>query len=137
MQNTLKTWIFDEIFPKNRKLELFSIKLTINLTIWVENSEKLDFLGKQVQISTLFLQIITCGYILAQLLKQLFFPPNQGGKILHSKSTKISTNYCRKHRNSPDSPPYTIEYKIVRNSYLLSQNWHFLKCHSNCSTNKV
>ena len=24
----------------------------------------------------------------------------------------------------------------MRNSYLLSQNWHFLKCNSNCSTNK-
>ena len=41
-----------------------------------------------------------------------------------------------KTENSPDSSSYTIEYKIVRNSHLLAQNWHFLKCHSNCSTNK-
>ena len=39
-------------------------------------------------------------------------------------------------KNSPNSSICTIEYNIVRNSHLLSQNWHFLKCHSNCSTNK-
>ena len=38
--------------------------------------------------------------------------------------------------NPPNSSINTIEYKIVRNSHPLSQNWHFLKCHSNCSTNK-
>ena len=39
--------------------------------------------------------------------------------------------------NPPNSSSYTIAYKIVRNSHLLShRNWHFLKCHSNCSTNK-
>ena len=38
--------------------------------------------------------------------------------------------------NSPNSSSYTIENKIVRNPHLLSHNWHFLKCHSNCSTNK-
>ena len=36
--------------------------------------------------------------------------------------------------NSTNSS-YTIEYKLVTNSHLLSQSWHsFLKCHSNCST---
>ena len=35
-------------FQKIGKFALFSIKLTINQTIWVENSEKSDFLGKQV-----------------------------------------------------------------------------------------
>ena len=39
-------------------------------------------------------------------------------------------------KKPPNSSIYTIEYKIVRNSHPLSQNWHFLKCHSNCSTNK-
>ena len=37
-------------FQKIGKIPPFNIKLTINLTIWVENSEKLDFLGKQVRI---------------------------------------------------------------------------------------
>ena len=27
--------------------------------------------------------------------------------------------------NSTNSSSYTIEYKLVRNSHLLSQNWHF------------
>ena len=35
-------------FRKIRKFALFSIELTINLTIWVENSEKSDFSVKQV-----------------------------------------------------------------------------------------
>ena len=39
-------------FQKIGKFSLFGIKLTINLTIWVENSEKSDFLLKQVRIFT-------------------------------------------------------------------------------------
>ena len=39
-------------FQKIGKFALFGIKLTINITIWVENSEKLDFSIKQVQIFT-------------------------------------------------------------------------------------
>ena len=35
-------------FRKIGNLTLFSIELTINLTIWVENSEKSDFSAKQV-----------------------------------------------------------------------------------------
>ena len=37
-------------FQKIGKFALFGIKLTINQTIWVENSEKLDFSGKQERI---------------------------------------------------------------------------------------
>ena len=51
--------------------------------------------------------------------------------------TKTSTIIVENTENSPYSSSYTIEYKIVRNSHLLShKNWHFLKCHSNCPTNK-
>ena len=39
-------------FRKIGKFTLFGIKLTINLTIWVENSKKSDFLVKQVRIFT-------------------------------------------------------------------------------------
>ena len=58
--------------------------------------------------------------------------------ILHKLyPTKTSTIIVENTENSPNSSSYTIEYKIVRNSHLLShKNWHFLKCHSNCSTNK-
>ena len=58
--------------------------------------------------------------------------------ILHKLYlTKTSTIIVENTENSPNSSSYTIEYKIVRNSHLLShKNWHFLKCHSNCSTNK-
>ena len=53
-------------FRKIGKFALFSIKLTINQTIWVENSEKLDILGKQVRIFIhYFYKKITCGYIVA------------------------------------------------------------------------
>ena len=37
-------------FQKIGKFALFGIKLAIKLTIWVENSEKLDFSLKQVRI---------------------------------------------------------------------------------------
>ena len=58
--------------------------------------------------------------------------------ILHKLYlTKTSTIIVENTENSPYSSSYTIEYKIVRNSHLLShKNWHFPKCHSNCSTNK-
>ena len=39
-------------FFENWEFALFGIKLTTNLTIWVENSKKTDFSGKQVRIST-------------------------------------------------------------------------------------
>ena len=69
--NTLNTWDFrhknsqfgcfyaeytensghsTRLFRKIGKVALFSIVLTPNLTIWVENSEKSDFSVKQVQI---------------------------------------------------------------------------------------
>ena len=51
--------------------------------------------------------------------------------------TKTSTIIVENTENSPYLSSYTIENKIVRNSHLLShKNWHFLKCHSNCSTSK-
>ena len=49
---------------------------------------------------------------------------------------KTSTIIVENTKNLPNSSSYTIEYNVVRNSHLLSQNWHFLKCHSNCSRNK-
>ena len=39
-------------FQKIGKFTVFCIELTINLTIWVENSEKSDFSVKQVRIFT-------------------------------------------------------------------------------------
>ena len=52
--------------------------------------------------------------------------------------THIFTIIAENTDNSPNSSSYTIEHKIVRKylTYCL-QNWHFLKCHSNCSINKV
>ena len=62
---------------------------------------------------------------------------NQGGNTSQIISTQTSTIIVENTENLPYSSSYTIEYKIVRNSHLLShKNWHFLKCHSNCSTNK-
>ena len=72
------------------------------------------------------------------LAKTIIFPHKIKVEIVHkSNPTKTSTIIVEKTKNSPYLSFYTIEYKIVRDSHLLShKNWHFLKCHSNCSTNK-
>ena len=71
------------------------------------------------------------------LAKTIVFSTQIKVEIVHkSNLTKTSTIIVENTENLPNSSSYTIEYKIVRNSHLLSQNWHFLKCHSNCSTNK-
>ena len=71
------------------------------------------------------------------LSKTIVLPHKTKMEIVHkSNLTKTSTIIVENTENSPNSSPYTIQNKIVRNSHLLSQNWHFLKCHSNCSTNK-
>ena len=126
-------------FRKIRKLALLSIELTSKLTIWVENSKKIGFFSNtSTNFQIFFLQIITCGYTLAQKAKSIVLPhKNQGGNTSQIISTQTSTIIIENTKNSPYSSSYTIEYKIVRNSHLLShKNWHFLKCHSNCSTNK-
>ena len=69
--------------------------------------------------------------------KTIIFPHISKVDIVDkSNPTKTSTIIVENTENLLNSSSYTIEYKIVRNSHLLSQNWHFLKCHSNCSTNK-
>ena len=74
---------------------------------------------------------------ISTIAKTIVFPHKTKVEIFHkSNPTKTSTIIVENTENSPNSSSYTIEYKIVRNSHLLSQNWHFLKCHSNCSTNK-
>ena len=49
------------------------------------------------------------------------------GKSQNSNPTKYPQVIVENTKNSPNSSSYTIEYKFVRNSHLLSQNWHFLK----------
>ena len=76
------------------KFSLFGIKLAIDLTISVENSKKSDFLLETgTNFRTLFLQISACGYILAQLLKQLFFPHKQRWKY-------FTSHFLQKHPQS-------------------------------------
>ena len=60
----------------------------------------------------------------------------RGGNISQIISCTNIHNHCRKHRKFTQiSSSYTIEHKTVRNSHLLlHKNWHFLKCHNNCST---
>ena len=60
------------------------------------------------------------------------------GKSHNSNLTKYPQVIVENTENSPNSSSYTIKYKSVRNSHLLSQKTgiFFLKCHSNCSTNK-
>ena len=74
---------------------------------------------------------------ISTIAKTIVFPHKTKVEIIHkSNLTKTSTIIVENTKNLPNSSSYTIEYKIVRNSHLLSQNWHFLKCHINCSTNK-
>ena len=75
---------------------------------------------------------------ISALAKTIVFPHKIKVEIVHKLyPTKTSTIIVENTDNSPNSSSYTIEYKIVRNSHLLShKNWHFLKCHRNCSTNK-
>ena len=71
------------------------------------------------------------------LSKTIILPHKTKVEIIHkSNPTKPSTIIVENTKNLPNSSSYTLEYKIVRKSHILSQNWHFLKCHGNCSTNK-
>ena len=124
-------------FWKIGKLALFSIKFTPKLTIWVENSEKLDFSVKQVRIFI----VSTNNYMwihISTVAKTIVFPHRIEVEILHKLyPAKTSKIIVENTKNLAYLSSYTIENKIVRNSHLLShKNWHFLKCHTNCSTNK-
>ena len=109
-------------FRKIRKFALFSIELTPKFNNLGRKLRKIRFFSKtSTNFHTLFLQIITCGYILAQKLKQLFYHTQIEVVILHKLYlTKPSTIIVENTENSPYSSSYTIEYKIVRNSHLLS-----------------
>ena len=72
------------------------------------------------------------------LVKIIAFPhKSQGGDSSQVKSYKNVHNYCRKHRKFTK---IVILHNRIQNSEKFSpnylKNWHFLKCHSNCSTNK-
>ena len=61
-------------FKKIGKFALFSIKLNIKSNNLGRKLRKIGFFAKiSTNFRKLFLQIIACGYILAQLLKQSFF----------------------------------------------------------------
>ena len=49
------------------------------------------------------------------------------GKSQNPNRTKYPQVIVENTENLPNPSSYTIEYKSVRNSHLLSQNWHFLK----------
>ena len=69
---------------------------------------------------------ITCGYILAKLLKQLSFFTQTDVESLHKLFfAKPSTIIVENTENSPYSSSYTIERQLVRNSHLLSQKLAF------------
>ena len=74
---------------------------------------------------------------ISTIAKTIIFPHKTKVEIFHKANlTKYPQIIVENTKHSPDFSFYTIEHKIVRNSHLLSQNWHFLKCHSNCPTNK-
>ena len=95
-------------FRKIGKFAIIGIKLGLNSTNWVENSEKSDFSLKQVYT-----------------------------KIICSTISCTSRN-CRKHqkiRKIRDSTQYNkIGEKF---SPIVIKTWHFLKCHNNCISKSV
>ena len=117
---------------------MFSIKLTINRTIWVEKTQKNHIFPENKYKFSPIVSTNNYMWIYSNALAEtIIFPHKTKVEIVHkSNPTKTSTIIVENTENLPNSSFYTIEYKIVRNSHLLSQNWHFLKCHSNCSTNK-
>ena len=108
-------------FQKIGKFALFSIELTPNLTIWVENSEKLDFSVNKYEYSDI---VSTNNYMwvhISAIAKTIVFPQKIEVEILHKLyPTKASTIIVENTENLLYSSSYTIEYKIVRTSHLLS-----------------
>ena len=105
--------IFHEIFPKNREIRIIWYKITHKSNNLGRKLQKIRFFAKTgTNFHTLLLQIITCGYILAKLLKQLFFHTNPRWKY---PTNQILQKYpqiiVENTENSPDSSSYTIEYK--------------------------
>ena len=96
---TKKLRIFDEIFPKNWENCITWYKISHRSNNLGRKLRKIGFFAKTgTNFRTLFLQISTCGYILAQLLKQLFFHTKQRWKYFTSHFCKNIHNHCRKHR---------------------------------------
>ena len=95
-----KLGIFDEIFMKNWEICIIWYKINHRSNNLGRKLQKIGFFAKTgTNFHTLFLQIITCGFILAQLLKQIVFPHKTKVEISHkSNLTKNIHNYCRKHR---------------------------------------
>ena len=62
---------------------------------------------------------------------------NRGGNTSQILSCTHIHNYYRKHRKFAK---FVILHNRTQNSEkfspIIKQNWHFLKCHCNCSTNK-
>ena len=62
---------------------------------------------------------------------------NRGGNTSQILSCTNIHNYCRKHRKFAK---FVILHNRTQNSEkfspIITQNWHFLKCHNNCSTHK-
>ena len=73
-----------------------------------------------------------------QKLKQLFHHTKIEVVIFHKfYLAQIPTIIAENTENSPNSSSYTIKHKNSEKfSPIITQSWHFLKCHSNCSTNK-
>ena len=65
---------------------------------------------------------------ISTIAKTTVFPHKiKVGKSQNSNPTKYPQVIVeKKPKNLPNLSSYTIEYKLVRNSHLLSQNWHFL-----------
>ena len=124
------------------KIAIFSIKLTSNLTNWVENSEKLEFSAKQVRIFRIFNSAkIIGGSVIAQKVKYLgYHRKNSCGHKLLNEYYTYNHNHCRKHQKFAKlSIQHNRKYQAQnceKFSPIVTQNWHFLKCQGYRSTNK-
>ena len=65
---------------------------------------------------------------------------NRGGNTSQILSCTHIHNYCRKHQKFAKFDTLHNRKYQTQNSKkfapIITQNWHFLKCHGNCSTNK-
>ena len=82
---------------------------------------------------------VLCGSIIAQIIL-VYHRKNNCGYNLLNKFYTYNHNHCRKHwkfvkLGIQHNRKYQVQNCEIF-SPIITQNWHFLKCHGYCSTNK-
>ena len=126
-------------FQKIGKFGVFSTKLTIISINLCRKIRKIGFSPNKYEFS----QIIStnnCMWIdISTIAKTIIFSTQTEVEIFHKLFFhKTIHNYCRKHRKFAKFVILHNRIQISEKfSPIISKGWHFLKCHSNCSTYKA